>query len=106
MYDTSNRNSYVDNVLGYDPAGNVDHNGRLALWDEEGEGNCWAGNRAAPGPSSDSDPARLPTCPNDLPFSPGNPVKVLTHATCATWNPADNTDPAGCDWFIRPEEPR
>ncbi|MBI5106657.1 MAG: hypothetical protein HZB46_17025 [Solirubrobacterales bacterium] len=105
-FDTSNRNQYTGNVLGYDPSGNVDHNGRMVLWDEEGQGNCWSDNKVAPGPSAESDPATLPACPNDGPFSPGNPVKLLSHASCATWNPNDNTDPPGCDWFVLPPEPK
>jgi hypothetical protein len=38
-------------------------------------------------------------------FSPGNPAKTASQATCATWDPNDNPDPPGCDWFTRPPEP-
>jgi hypothetical protein len=36
----------------------------------------------------------------------GNPAKQTFQVPCATWNPTDNTDPPGCDWFDRPPEPK
>jgi hypothetical protein len=36
---------------------------------------------------------------------PGNPAKTASQATCATWDPYENPDPPGCDWFDRPPEP-
>jgi hypothetical protein len=48
----------------------------------------------------------LPACPGSTVFSPGIPHKTASKATCATWNPYENPDPPGCDWFTRPEEPR
>jgi hypothetical protein len=105
-FDTSHNNKYVDNVLGYDRDGKVDHNGRLVLWDEQGRGNCWDDNRMAPGASAVSDPGGLPACPGADIGLPVHVAKLLAHATCATWNPKDNTDPPGCDWFVLPPEPK
>jgi hypothetical protein len=47
----------------------------------------------------------LPDCPNDAPYSPGNTAKLASQASCATWDPYENSDPPGCDWFDRPPEP-
>jgi len=47
----------------------------------------------------------LPGCPNSSPQSPGNQAKLASQASCATWDPYENSDPAGCDWFDRPPEP-
>ena len=48
----------------------------------------------------------LPACPGSTVFSPGVPIKTASQATCSTWDPYENPDPPGCDWFTRPEEPR
>jgi hypothetical protein len=105
--------------------GTRDSNGTDFWWDEEeGEdcdpnqsgcvdtetirGNCWTGNNTGDGntPSSDPAPALLPACPgNDL-FRPGNSSKQAPLVPCATWNPEDNTDPPGCDWFTPQPEPQ
>jgi hypothetical protein len=37
---------------------------------------------------------------------PGNPAKTSSQATCSTWDPFNNPDPPGCDWFTRPKEPK
>ena len=50
--------------------------------------------------------AGLPSCPGSTVVCPGVPVKTASQATCATWDPYENPDPPGCDWFTRPEEPR
>jgi len=39
-------------------------------------------------------------------FSPGNQLKTASQATCSTWDPFNNPDPPGCDWFTRPKEPK
>ena len=48
----------------------------------------------------------LPACPGSNVFSPGVPTKTASQATCATWDPYENPDPPGCDWFVRPPEPQ
>jgi hypothetical protein len=48
----------------------------------------------------------LPPCGGPRVDSPGDPTKTSSQATCATWDPYDNTDPPGCDWFVRPQEPQ
>jgi hypothetical protein len=45
----------------------------------------------------------LPAGPGSSVFSPGVPTKTASQATCATWDPYENPDPPGCDWFTRPE---
>jgi hypothetical protein len=110
MFDTSHDNKFVDNVVGFDRDGKVDPNGRFMLWDEQGGGNCWEGNVLAPGVNASSDPAAglLRDCKSGgSVLNPvGNLAKVASHATCATWDPKDNTDPPGCDWFTLPPEPK
>jgi len=106
QFDTSNNNSYVNNKMGFRPDGTRDPNGMDFWWDEEGKGNCWSGNVGPGGRPVTSDPANLPGCPTGSAFSTGNTLKVVSQASCATWDPMGNTDPPGCDWFTRPPEPR
>lgn len=106
QYDTSNHNSFAGNVMGVRPDGTRDPNGVDFWWDEEGKGNCWSANTGPGGAPATSDPATLPACPEGSSFSPGNPVKQASNVPCATWDPHDNTDPPGCDWFTVPPEPK
>jgi hypothetical protein len=107
QFDTSNKNRYDDNKVGVRPDGTRDPNGVDFWWDEEGQGNCWQGNTGPGGAKPTSDPATLPTCSSGgSAFSSGNPAKQTFQVPCATWNPTDNTDPPGCDWFDRPPEPK
>jgi len=133
-YDTSGNNTYMNNCVGMRPAsltnpdfnncsGTRDPNGIDFWWDEEEgqdcdpnqagcvdtdttNGNCWSGNVGPGGMfTSDPTPLLLPACPgNDL-FRPGNSSKQAFLVPCATWDPATNTDPPGCDWFTLPPEP-
>jgi hypothetical protein len=105
-FDTSNANQFTDNVFDEGPDGTRDPNGTSFWWDEEGARNCWAGNRGFHGAPVTSDPAMLPGCPVGSLFTPGNVAKTLSQASCSTWDPMDNTDPPGCDWFTRPPEPQ
>jgi hypothetical protein len=106
--------------------GTTDKNGVDFWWDEEEGrdcdpsqpppacvdnetvlGNCWSDNLGPNVSEPTSDPVRalLPECPgNDL-FRPSNSDKTASLVPCATWNPRDNTDPPGCDWFTTPPEP-
>jgi hypothetical protein len=106
QFDTSNGNLFVDNVVGRREDGARDPNGVDFFWDEEGAGNCWSGNLGPGGAPPTSDPAALPACPGGSPFSTGNAAKLAMEVPCATWNARTNPDPAGCDWFDTPQEPR
>ena len=44
----------------------------------------------------------LPACPGSETMMPGNPPKSASQATCSTWDPYENPDPPGCDWFDAP----
>ena len=105
-YDTSNDNRTENNSMGLRPDGTRDPNGIDFWWDEEGKGNCWSGNKTPPGEAVKSDPAVLPGCPEGSAFSTGNGPKQATNVPCVTWDPKENTDPPGCDWFTRPPEPK
>jgi hypothetical protein len=105
--DTSFDNVFANNMMGVRPDGTPDPNGNDFWWDEEGRGNCWAGNRGPNGAEPTSNVLLgLPGCPGSQVFSPGNPAKTASQASCATWDPYENTDPPGCDWFTRPSEPQ
>jgi hypothetical protein len=106
QFDTSNGNQFLENRMGMRPDGTRDPNGTDFFWDEEGQGNCWSGNVGAGGAPPTSDPAALPACPGGSPFSTGNSAKLAMEVPCATWNPRTNSDPAGCDWFTTPPEPK
>ncbi len=107
--DTSNGNSFVENIMGVRPDGTRDPNGVDFLWDEQGRGNCWEGNKGPGGAATKNDPQSLPDCKDQLNKQiqrPVNASKSAREAPCATWNPQDNQFPPGCDWFDTPTEPR
>src|SRR5918999_1851207 len=105
--DTSFDNTFADNHMGVRPDGARDPNGNDFWWDEQGKGNCWSGNVGPAGGDTSSNVATgLPPCPGSSVFSPGDPSKTASQATCSTWDPYTNPDPPGCDWFTRPQEPR
>jgi hypothetical protein len=105
--DTSFDNQFTGNRMGVRPDGTRDPNGNDFWWDEEGRGNCWSGNVGAAGGQPTSNVILgLPACPGSTVFSPGVPTKTASQATCATWDPYENPDPPGCDWFVRPPEPQ
>jgi hypothetical protein len=105
--DTSFDNLFAGNRMGVRPDGTRDPNGNDFWWDEQGRGNCWDGN-AGPGGATPSSNVitGLPACPGSQVLMPGNPAKSASQVTCSTWDPYENPDPPGCDWFTRPEEPR
>ena len=104
--DTSFDNTFTGNKMGVRPDGTPDANGNDFWWDEEGRGNCWGDNTSHSGlkPSSNV-VVGLPACPGSDTERPGNQAKLASQASCATWDPYENPDPAGCDWFTRPPEP-
>ena len=105
--DTSFDNTVATNHFGVRPDGTRDPNGNDVWWDEEGRGNCWSANAGPAGAAPSSNVLTgLPTCPGSSLFRPGIPTKTASQATCSTWDPYENPDPPGCDWFTRPEEPK
>jgi hypothetical protein len=103
--DTSFYNTFTGNKMGVRPDGTPDANGNDFWWDEQGKGNCWGDNTSHSGlkPSSNV-VVGLPACPGSDTERPGNQAKLASQASCATWDPYENPDPAGCDWFTRPPE--
>jgi hypothetical protein len=105
--DTSNGNKFRNNVLGIAGDGKAAPNGVDLVWDEQGIGNCWEGNRAHADRGLTSQPARMPTCGNGGSTSPApNAETAGREVPCATWNPRSNPDPPGCTWFTTPERPK
>ena len=103
--DTSNENRFQNNVFGIASNGRREPNGKDVFWDEQGNGNCWEANRTTTGDGQTSDPSQLPTCASGGSTSRPNFQKLAVEVPCATWNPRDNTDPPGCDWFDTPPQP-
>lgn len=106
--DTSNGNHFVDNRLGFHPAGVKQPNGLDFSWDDQGVGNCWQGNESSTGEvtSDVTLPTGLPDCESGGSVSPvGNLVKSASMVSCATYNREDEPDPPGCNWFDSPAEP-
>jgi hypothetical protein len=104
LYDTSNFNTYEGNHMGVSPDGEVLPNGVDFWWDEEGEGNCWENNIAAPGRDITSDPVTLPVCDPPMPFSEGNTGKQTELFSCYQ-QVQQSADPPNCDWLETPPQP-
>ena len=86
QFDTSNGNKFIRNQLGYDD-GRRQPNGTDFFWDENGIGNCWAGN-FAPGSQGHQRPAaRCRRARRARCCSSGNTAKLAAEAPCATWDP-------------------
>lgn len=103
FYDTSHRNAYLDNRMGFGPEGSYLPNGVDFWWDEEGEGNCWQGNTEGMAQLL-TDPVELPDCDPPPPFTDVNSAKQQQLVACSTWSKQDY-DPEGCDWFHQPPPP-
>lgn len=102
QHDTSHYNRYRDNWMGVSPLGETLPNGLDFYWDVEGEGNCWEGNKTAPGRSIKSDPATLPDCSEPPVMYPG--PFVSRFAACYAWT-KEEPNPPGCDWVDPPPKP-
>ncbi len=102
--DTSHENKITNNTFGRSPDGKVMPNGVDVFWDEQGDKNCWEGNTGIGGKIT-SDPGTLPSCPTGSSGPTSRPDKIAKEATCATWDPKENPDPPGCDWFDTPPKP-
>lgn len=98
--DTSNGNRITGNSFGVGPDGKKMPNGVDVFWDEQGVGNCWEANGTIT-----SDPKTLPDCSKPSNSTSGNTTKLAREASCATWDPKDNPNPPGCDWFTTPPKP-
>jgi hypothetical protein len=70
-----------------------------------GDRNCWEGNKGLDNKMT-SDPRSLPTCSDGgSSGAVSRPDKLAREASCATWDPKENPDPPGCDWFKTPPRP-
>ena len=93
--ESSNRNRFEGNTLGYRDDGQRSRNRVGLWWDGQGEGNCFDE------PSADhTTPAVLPSCSDEI--GPGRilgePLKTFKTWHCGT-GAVDGDVPAGCDWF-------
>ena len=110
QFDTSNFNFFVENLMGVAPDGTKLPNGVDFWWDDQGEGNCWAGNESGSGEvtSNTMYPGGLPDCESGgSMFVPVNPYKQGPLVPCATYDRSDPIlrQPPGCDWYESPEKP-
>lgn len=103
--DTSHGNRFLDNVMGTAEDGSARPNGLDFKWDSQGARNCWERNSSKSGAARQSDPGSLPTCPGSSAVQPANGAVVAPLAACTAWDPYENTDPVGCDWFTTPPKP-
>jgi hypothetical protein len=101
--DTSNANRFIDNAMGTDPSGTRRPNGLEFKWDSGGKGNCWSGNKMASGHGNE--PLVLPACPGSAVWLPPNPAVTAAQVPCTAWDPYQNPQPVGCDWFTTPQKP-
>jgi hypothetical protein len=106
QFDTSNGNRFANNTMGIAPDGSDAFNGVDLVWDEQGIGNCWEGNRAPASRGLTSQPELMPKCGNGGSRSTQpNPETAGREVPCATWDPQENPDPPGCTWFQTPPKP-
>jgi hypothetical protein len=100
--DTSNQNHFTGNVMDKRPDGSPAPNGLDFKWDGGGQGNCFQGNTT----SRPSDPATLPDCnsASAVWLSP-NPATFAPQVPCTAWDPYQDPQPVGCDWFTTPPKP-
>jgi len=99
--DTSNQNEVLNNVMGTSPDGKRMPNGLEVEWDGGGQGNCFQGNKTQSG----SDPSSLPACPGSAIWMSPNPAVTGAQVPCTAWDPVNNPEPPGCDWFTTPPKP-
>ena len=117
--DTSSGNRFLNNAMGEAPGGARDANGLDFKWDSQGAGNCWQGNTSKSGAGHQSDPPSswctptpcratppsVPACPGSPVVAPANPAVLGPLVPCTAWDPKNDPDPVGCDWFITPPKP-
>ncbi|HJR89220.1 MAG TPA: right-handed parallel beta-helix repeat-containing protein, partial [Aeromicrobium sp.] len=111
---TSFGNRQYNNIMGVAPDGKVKPNGVDFWWDAfpGNTGNCWWGNKAAPGKKVTTSPLLLPNCVNGtLPATSiglGDPLNEAELVACLagftiSGYPAGNGDI--CNWTTTPEPP-
>ncbi|CAN5156140.1 hypothetical protein BH09ACT12_BH09ACT12_13790 [soil metagenome] len=111
---TSYGNDFHDNTMGVSPSGKVRPNGTDFWWDSfpGNTGNCWWGNKAAPGTSITSLPLVLPSCAGgsrpEMSIGTGDLVNEGELASCLagfeiSGYPAGN--PYSCTWSTTPAKP-
>ncbi|MEA2347238.1 MAG: hypothetical protein QOG62_1025 [Thermoleophilaceae bacterium] len=105
QFDNSNYNQFIDNKMGQTPAGKAAPNGVDFQWDSEGAGNCWEGNSSMSGGNRISN-VPLPKCPGSSALGVVSPAFSATLVPCAAWDPQNQPDPIGCDWFMTPKRPK
>jgi hypothetical protein len=108
LYDTSNHNRTVDNVMGITPAGKTMHNGLDHWWDDQGNGNCWEDNRSSRGEATHNFVVPPAACSDGgSAFTPGAPVKDAGFLSCSQYDRNDPTwrHPPQCEWFDDPARP-
>jgi hypothetical protein len=92
----------IGNTMGMSPSGQRMPNGLEVLWDGAGQGNCFQDNKMQSG----SDPSSLPACPGSAAWLPPNPAVLAEAAPCTAWDPNNQPNPPGCDWFTTPARPK
>jgi hypothetical protein len=111
---TSYDNHFAGNTMGVSPTGKVRPNGTDFWWDSfpGNTGNCWYGNKAAPGKSVSTSPLLLPSCANGA--DPGSsigtgdiPNETELVACLAGFTVAGypDGDPNTCSWTVDPAKP-
>lgn len=111
---TSYGNRMSGNTMGVSPAGAVKPNGVDFWWDSfpGNTGNCWWGNKAAPGTSVTTAPVALPSCQGgtspSTSIGTGDPVNESELIAClagftVSGYPAGNPDI--CTWSATPAKP-
>lgn len=104
--DNSNHNWFTGNEMGFSPSGEVLPNGKDFWWDDQGIGNCWEGNVAAPGKRiTHNATLGLPDCPRGSLLPVSNLVKTTQLLPCAQYDRYSNPDPVGCTWLQTPRKP-
>ncbi len=111
---TSYGNKFHDNTMGVSPKGAVKPNGVDFWWDSfpGNTGNCWWGNKAAPGKSITSSPFMLPSCANgtnpSMSVGVGDVVNEGELVGCLVGfeiGDGDASSPLTCTWAETPDKP-
>ena len=106
QFDTSNGNRFIGNLLGIAPTARAQPNGIDFFWDEQGIGNCWAGNRGARRHGHERPGDAAGSARRARSSSSGNPTKTRRRGARARRGIRDdNPDPPGCTWFTTPPKP-
>lgn len=108
QFDTSHGNRTVANKMGIRPDGRIAHNGMDHWWDDQGEGNCWAGNTYSRGKVTDNFTLDPPSCKEGgSAWSLGLPIKDAGFLTCSQYDRSDPLwrHPPECNWFDSPVRP-